>query len=173
VIEEEIYSDSGKSSVYTDEDSFGEDENLTTRFVQKFPLFCPGVDEDGREAAPISESSGDTVKPETEKSKVSWPSYMAMHAEKMRVKNTGNPHAKHSAGQKQYVNKQLPKHYIERLKDKRVDRFLEYESQDAAAILAKKNRRMKRRLQRKLAEEKTKEKQEKLHKALAMVEENS
>ena len=70
---------------------------------------------------------------------------MAMHAEKMRSKEK-NPHAKSSAAQKQYINKQLPKHYIERIKEKRLDKFVLYESADAAAILAKKNRRMKRRL---------------------------
>jgi hypothetical protein len=38
VIEEEIYSESDKSSVYTSEDSYHEDDEITTEWAKKFPL---------------------------------------------------------------------------------------------------------------------------------------
>ena len=38
VIEEEVYSDSDKSSVYTSEDEFKVDKDIQNNFVKKFPL---------------------------------------------------------------------------------------------------------------------------------------
>jgi hypothetical protein len=38
VIEEEVYSSEGHSSVYTSEDDFNEDKNIGPRFCKKFPL---------------------------------------------------------------------------------------------------------------------------------------
>ena len=38
MIEEEIYSDSDKSSVYTSEDDYREDEIINSQFVEQFPL---------------------------------------------------------------------------------------------------------------------------------------
>jgi hypothetical protein len=38
VIEEEVYSSEGHSSVYTSEDDFKEDRNIGPRFCKKFPL---------------------------------------------------------------------------------------------------------------------------------------
>jgi hypothetical protein len=38
VIEEEIYSESDKSSVYTSEDEYREDDDITIEYAKKFPL---------------------------------------------------------------------------------------------------------------------------------------
>lgn len=38
MIEEEIYSESDKSSVYTSEDSYEEDDEITNEWAKKFPL---------------------------------------------------------------------------------------------------------------------------------------
>jgi hypothetical protein len=38
IIEEEVYSDSDKSSVYTSEDDFDEDRDVGFEFAENFPL---------------------------------------------------------------------------------------------------------------------------------------
>ena len=89
-------------------------------------------------------SSGDTISEASEHSKVSWPSYMRLAAEGFKNSKKGKP-GDQSRAQKEYQNKLLPKHYIEKAKDQRVEKFEVYESEDAQKVLQKKNRRLKRR----------------------------
>ena len=141
IIEEEVHSDSECSSVYSSEDDFEDERGICKRFSQKFPLLNLMEDQDD---AKFEGSSGDTISEASEHSKVSWPSYMRLAAEGFKNSKKGKP-GDQSRAQKEYQNKLLPKHYIEKAKDQRVEKFEVYESEDAQKVLQKKNRRLKRR----------------------------
>jgi hypothetical protein len=52
--------------------------------------------------------------------------------------------------QKEYQNKLLPIHYIEKYRKQRIERFENREIGDAKIVLEKRNRRARRRLERKI-----------------------
>jgi hypothetical protein len=56
----------------------------------------------------------------------SWPSYM-----KLEQSKDAPPVVHKNRAQKEYTSKLLPKHYIEDLKNKRIQKFEEFESMDA------------------------------------------
>jgi len=55
VIEEEIYSESDKSSVYTSEDDYREDDEINLTYAQKFPLLSKNYKEQSGYISPMSE----------------------------------------------------------------------------------------------------------------------
>lgn len=55
MIEEEIYSESDKSSVYTSEDDYREDDEINLTYAQKFPLLSKNYKEQSGYISPMSE----------------------------------------------------------------------------------------------------------------------
>ena len=67
-------------------------------------------------------------------SEVSWPSYMKLaQANAGIIRNEENTDK--TKAQKEYQNKLVPKHYLENLKQMRVEKFELYESEDAQKLL--------------------------------------
>jgi hypothetical protein len=85
IVEEEVYSDTDNSSIYTSEDEFEVKPVMQKRFAQKFPLMMPGAD--ARQAAAVEASSCTTKSDKTVVSVVSWPSYMKAQKPDAKVDN--------------------------------------------------------------------------------------
>jgi len=96
VIEEEVYSDSDKSSVYTSEDEFKVDKGIQEGFCKKFPLLNVAADQAKEQQDESEWGDGDTTElhgrsEKSKKSAISWPSYMrAIKIRDAKKKPTAN-----------------------------------------------------------------------------------
>ena len=84
---------------------------MARRFVKKFPLLFLEAEDDHKIDNGDSDS-GVTVENKKSESNVSWPSYMRLAAGKKEtvVEKVKTRH------QKEYVNKLVPKHYLEHIR---------------------------------------------------------
>lgn len=108
VIEEEVYSDSDNSSVYTSEDDFEEDPGMIPYLVQQQKEY----DEQQAQilAAKLKQKSNPVMTKEEKYKK-----------EKLGLKNKKFDHLDYSKEQKEYKTKIWPKHYIDHLKNEKVN----------------------------------------------------
>ena len=144
VIEEELYSDSDRSSVYTSEDEFDIVKKIPKTFKKAFPLMNKKVamreQERRKELDQIDSEDNNSVR--SKKWQNSWPQDMIeVHCHPVvRDKNFL------TSAQKEYQNKLLPKQYIEKMKDMRITKFKQQEFKTASKKLAKKKRKLRERL---------------------------
>ena len=140
VIEEEVQSDSDNSSVYTSEDEFDVDKNISKIFYKAFPFMNKVT---AQKAVDQQDAKYRTQQ------KIMYPEWMInLH---LFPNTKEEPFL--TIAQKDYQNKLLPKQYIEKLKTQRIRKFNETEYGNAHKALAKKKRRTRRRLIEKLEDE--------------------